>query len=470
VKTDEIVRQLPTRPGYRLADYAEVGLPVYRITTRLFTQVLKKVPPIDEFLLRLLQLGIHRTEEMSVFLGLPTSFVGDALSELLVHDLVSLRPGTDRTQRLSLTVKGMRALEGAETFVPEEKTHTLEYDAILQQVVTYGRDRYMSGREIRNSGYKQIRPLLKRQVGISDIPLREVQKSFNAVGSRRDTKRIVLAVCEFYKRALCFLPAICVVYRAIEGSDIQVSFFIDGRPSPEHDQAFARADGVRLLRIDHDLTRFTEANESFDLILQEVESARAQFKSQRLLAGHPGNQPATVQSAEKAQPWSYLSPQQLSGLEQLGMAYLDAQDHYPLLLHSLKATSYRMIIITPFLHESIVTDDFVLQLEALLRRGCRIHIGYGMPDSETRKPSKSHTKVVERLEKLTLRYGQLVVKKVDTHAKVLLQDELLVALGSFNWLSFRGDPDRPFRDEQSVLITLPNMIEQKYQGLLQLFS
>jgi hypothetical protein len=93
-----------------------------------------------------------------------------------------------------------------------------------------------------------------------------------------------------------------------------------------------------------------------------------------------------------------------------------------------------------------------------------------MPDSETRKPSKSHTKVVERLEKLTLRYGQLVLKKVDTHAKVLLQDELLVALGSFNWLSFRGDPDRPFRDEQSVLITLPITIEQKYQDLLQLFS
>jgi hypothetical protein len=76
---------------------------------------------------------------------------------------------------------------------------------------------------------------------------------------------------------------------------------------------------------------------------------------------------------------------------------------------------------------------------------------------------------LERLEKFAKRFSNLVLSKVDSHAKVLLQDELFVVLGSFNWLSFRGDPDRAFRDEQSALVALPSMVERKFQGELKLF-
>ena len=149
---EQLVRQLPARPGYRVADYVDVGLPVYRITARLFTQVQKKIATIDEFLLRLIRNGVQRTPEISEFLGLDQSFVDDSFSQLLIDDLLTLQSGPDRRQRISMTEKGIRALESAETLVPEEKTYVIEYDALLRKIVILRREQILSGFQIRKIG------------------------------------------------------------------------------------------------------------------------------------------------------------------------------------------------------------------------------------------------------------------------------------------------------------------------------
>ncbi len=470
MRTEEIVRRLPARSGYRLADYAEVGLPVYRISSRIFTQVPKRISAIDEFLLQLVRTGVHRTEEISAFLGLPMPFVDESLSQLIADDLLSLSPSNDRTQRLSLSEKGKKALDGAETLVPEERAHTIEFDAILQKVVRHGREQLLTSRQARDRGYKQIRPLLKKQIGISDLPLRDVQKSFSEGISKRETRRTILAVCELYRKNLYFLPAICVIYRAIDGPDVQVSFVVDGKHSPQHDQAFAQADGAHLLHIDRDLTRFGNDAEDFKMIEQEVREALTKGVTSRITDQDGDVIEAPVRPVADPESWSLLTAEQKLELQQAGLTYLDAQDHYPVLLHALKTAKYRLLIHTPFLHELIVTDEFVMDMERLLKSGCKVYIGYGMPESEVQKPTKSHLRVVERLEKIARRYSNFLFKKVDSHAKVLLQDELFVVLGSFNWLSFRGDPDRAFRDEQSALIALPSMVERKFQSELRLFA
>lgn len=470
MKAEESVRRLPARSDYRLADYAEVGLPIYRISSRIFTQVLKRISAIDEFLLQLVRAGVHRTEEISAFLGLPIAFVDESLSQLLSSDLLALSPSSDRSQRLSLSEKGKKALDGAETLVPEERAHTIEFDAILRKVVRHGREQLLTSRQTRDLGYKQIRPLLKKQIGVSDLPLRDVQKSFNDGLSKRDTRRTILAICELYRKNLYFLPAVCAIYRAVDGPDVQVSFVVDGKHSPEHDQAFAQADGAHLLHIDRDLARFSDSAENLETIEQEVKEALLEARLGAANSQDGERATTVVRPVTDTESWSFLTAEQQVELKQAGLTYLDAQGHYPVLVHALKAARYRLLIHTPFLHELIVTDEFVRDMEKLLKSGCKVYIGYGMPDSDVQKPTKSHLRVVERLEKIARRYSNLFFKKVDSHAKVLLQDELFVVLGSFNWLSFRGDPDRTFRDEQSALIALPSMVERKFQSELRLFT
>jgi hypothetical protein len=53
---------------------------------------------------------------------------------------------------------------------------------------------------------------------------------------------------------------------------------------------------------------------------------------------------------------------------------------------------------------------------------------------------------------------------------VLICDSRFVVTGSFNWLSFKGDPDRTFRDEQSVLVEIPEHIEGVYRENLKRFE
>ena len=48
---EQVAQRYQYRTGYRLADYAEVGLPVYLLTVRALTLAHKKIPPIEEFVL-----------------------------------------------------------------------------------------------------------------------------------------------------------------------------------------------------------------------------------------------------------------------------------------------------------------------------------------------------------------------------------------------------------------------------------
>jgi len=44
-----------------------------------------------------------------------------------------------------------------------------------------------------------------------------------------------------------YIRALALVYRSNEGDDIQIGFVIDGKPSQEHELAFARSDEFQKL-------------------------------------------------------------------------------------------------------------------------------------------------------------------------------------------------------------------------------
>jgi len=58
----------------------------------------------------------------------------------------------------------------------------------------------------------------------------------------------------------------------------------------------------------------------------------------------------------------------------------------------------------------------------------------------------------------------------NTHAKVLIKDSEFAAVTSFNWLSFKGDPHRTFRDEQGTLLQVSELVEGKFRDLEPRFA
>lgn len=54
---DEIARRYDNRPGFELVSVVEVGLPVTKINLTALTLVRKRIPPIEEFVLKAINIG-----------------------------------------------------------------------------------------------------------------------------------------------------------------------------------------------------------------------------------------------------------------------------------------------------------------------------------------------------------------------------------------------------------------------------
>ena len=158
-----------------------------------------------------------------------------------------------------------------------------------------------------------------------------------------------------------------------------------------------------------------------------------------------------------------------------------------MLWRALKETRTRLLIISPWIRDSVVDLPFCNALEELLKQGVDVYIGYGLVEDEkkvgrgkvqitpvVKEGGKGRVPITpgakDRLEQLQKRYPKLRLKFIgDTHAKILLCDKAFAIASSFNWLSFKGDPNKKFRDEQGYLVYNPVLIEQKFQEQLKRF-
>jgi phosphatidylserine/phosphatidylglycerophosphate/cardiolipin synthase-like enzyme len=146
-------------------------------------------------------------------------------------------------------------------------------------------------------------------------------------------------------------------------------------------------------------------------------------------------------------------------------------DHPPLLQEAMLKTQRRMMIISPWIKAMVVNRDFVKRLEELLHKQVAVYIGYGISEEETRNLSSSDQKARETLRQLARKYNNFnFVRLGNTHAKVLIKDSDFAAVTSFNWLSFKGDPNRTFRDEQGILLQEPGLVDQKFNELIVRFD
>jgi len=66
---EQIAQRHEYRTGYRLVDYAEVALPVYFLTVRASTLAHKRISPIEEFVLKAVDIGLQTAGDVAAFLG-----------------------------------------------------------------------------------------------------------------------------------------------------------------------------------------------------------------------------------------------------------------------------------------------------------------------------------------------------------------------------------------------------------------
>jgi len=254
--TPEELRRYDNRTGFDLVSCREVGLPVYKITVQALTQLRKPIPPIEEYALKAINASLSSEVDIAGFLGLEPSIIRDAMINLrMSEDIDLIAPDGSLMQVWKLTKKGEGTLNDAKIIVPEERTFDINFDGLLRYPRWYGRleSRLLKQKELRDKGIIEIEPSPKKPPELSDLKLKDVDAIIRQIEVESKAKvkqdRDVLALKAIERRQRFFQPALLLIYKAKDSDDIQVAFAIDGVLSNEHEAAFARANGVKKLRL-----------------------------------------------------------------------------------------------------------------------------------------------------------------------------------------------------------------------------
>jgi hypothetical protein len=478
---EEIARRHAySRGGYELIGYAEVGLPVYELNIQAYTLAYKQISPLDEFTLRAPNAGLTTIEDVSGFLGLERKVLRGVLSELIRSDDIVLSGNPrDLHQSLKLTPKGKHTLEEAELTSPEERIITVHFDGLLRKPLLL-REYLCAPRDLRTNGWLEIPSIPATRPEIDDLNLEDIQQIVRQVSRfTKDTRRDILSMKEIVKRFKKYRPGMALKYKAADGT-VVVAFAIDGRLSNEHEEAFARGEGLGKLKVDaiedrafEELSREIRASLSPELLdsqairrlkKQEADAFNKYSKAQENLELAPRGESAE-QANEDLQLARAEHTSAKAALDQIPVRSLSVYEHPPLLQKALTDSKERLLIISPWIKPRVVNKSFIQKLDRLLLNGVKVYIGYGIGDNTIPKG------VAEDLKGLANKYKNFTLRKLgNTHAKLLLCDKEFVVLGSFNWLSFAGDPAATFRDEQSFYVTLSEVIDRKFNEQIVRFG
>lgn len=435
------------RPGFDLISYAEVALPFYRLTLRLQTIEHKAIGPFEEFLLRAVDAGIVEQHVIAEALGLEAGVIEAILVGLLESDALLLGPvGTDGKETLVVGVAGRRMLEDAAQIVSDQRVIDVDYDGLLRKPTPF-LVRYLEPRQVSRRGIREIAPHPTRPP--DEVELRTkldlIEAIIRETGGPRREMADVLAVRGVQRRTRIFQSAVALVFRpqGTRRAQGQVAFVIAGQLSDPHSRVFAEAGLGRKL----------------GLAKRGIEDARA--AASRVLGEDVVNR---IQTQTGTVPTTTGTAGALDLAPSDGVRSVETYEHPRILAHALKSSRQRLLIISPWLRSAVIDEAFIAELEDALKRGVSVYIGWGMATSEDAKDADKGA--FEQLTSLATKHERFVFKRLGkTNAKVLLCDDAFVVVTSFNWLSFKGDPKRTFRDERGTLVSLSDHVEEQFGEL-----
>ncbi|HDS1556797.1 hypothetical protein A7X93_01365 [Stenotrophomonas maltophilia] len=443
-----------SRPGYRLAQFKDAALPIYQLTVKVLTLERKPINPIEEGCLRAISAGLSLTKEIREFLGLEEVVLNSVLASLNSQELINYMGASDGEATASLTLKGTAAVDTAHMSVPEERIIKLMFDPYLKRVVFHQPGFLWRPKEVKTEGKVEVPLCGAKRPEVEDVPLEDIDAALERMRRPYEDSKELLAIRRIERREMLFLPCTMLYFRSETGSETQVAFYLDNKVSVEHENAFRDLGGVEEVGARHVL------NDQLPEVLSQAALAPDQASELLHLPKLTGTSGAETNLVPSFNPT---------------LKNIRCHEHPGLLEDALLNSKERLMIISPWIRHQVVTDRFVRNLEALLRAGVKVYIGYGLVDEDGRDKAGGKLPITPKAERdlkdLDKRFGNLTFAFIgNTHRKVLVSDTRYAITTSFNWLSFKGDPKEKPRDEAGIYIAKPDYIESTFNDCLDLIQ
>lgn len=434
------------RPGLQLISVVDSALPVTMLRVDVLAQERKPLPLLEEFILRFVHAGVREIDEIAALLGLQrdqvVSTVADQISS---NNLTRASNG-----QLGLTALGLEAARNLAAVQPVLTQLNVPFDRLVWNAQDYARASLIKKRDAQEAGLEILPAKKSSRVDLNDLTV----ERFNELVESRDdrTRKVeVLRVRKIASQNLhLYLPAQLLVYGDPESGEVELGLCVDGDLQPAHGLELAAADAVVKLGI-------TVARpEPRPTLTPELEEQRV-----------ASDQVELIRVAGEQVPKGDEEPaEKPKRVEDIAVRSVDVHEHAQLLAKALNGAKKRLLIIAPWVKGGVVNTDFVAALERRLRAGVEVHIGHGYgPDD-----SGSDDFALRKLINLAARYDKLrVVRLQNTHAKILIFDDLWITT-SFNWLSFKGDPNRTYRMEEGTLVQIPSEVDKAYERYIEVLD
>ncbi len=447
---ESIAQRLDRRDGHRLVAYREVGLPVFRVNCAITFQEASQLGAIEEFMLKSIARGVDSISDLERFLGLPSKVVISQLGQLAFENAVASRGG--EPVRYILTGEGSRRLATAASFALVRQRIPVYVDGITRQLVALDHRELWTSKQLDPVGV--LPPVERRMPHAADIDLAQVNRVIALMAKvGNPTQRAVRLDAVIGKPTLLFRRALAASFKSHDGRRISITFAIDGRPSIEHEIAYERSGVAAKSPLFGTLFDADKRRREVQAVARELrrdihiaEDAPPESLRRRPLLTLAGTDAISVTSSK--------------------IRVLGVYDHPPLLRDALERAQTRLLIVSPWIRAAVVDNAFIKRLTACLNRGVEVIIAYGIgrDDPGERDPDRLARESLEALAKAFDNFR--LVRKGNTHAKVLLVDDAYFVTTSFNWLSFRGDPNQPMREEEGTLVEDASAVNAYHASLM----
>ncbi|MGQ0591828.1 MAG: hypothetical protein ACT4QB_04045 [Gammaproteobacteria bacterium] len=482
---DEILAQVANaRPGYALASFKEAALPVFLLTARVLILEKKQLNPIEEGCLRALDVGLSTPEDLSAFLGLHFSMLTPVMAALNAGEFINYsRVRGAATASVSITSKGRLAITEAKLVVPQELSVKLLFDPIIKRIVHMPLGALYKPREVKDEGWAEVPLCGAKRPEVDDVPVQDIDKAMARLRSPNDTAAELLSVRRIDRRELHFLPCLLLFYKSTTSADVHVAFYRDEGFSGEHERAFRDIGGPEQVGANHVLAppeqpSFPGGNEAVDDVALSDPSTAGHDRHVRDLKDPPRSTP-DIKSNGEGRDAAALTPQPAAPRpSNPTLRTIRCHEHPPLLKKALLSSRERLLIVSPWIRDQVVNWDFLSSIDALLRNGVDVFIGYGFVEEGGKgraNPAQKKPPISPNAERdllaLAKRYSNFTFKFVgNTHRKLLVSDNEFAVTTSFNWLSFKGDPREKPRDESGTLIMKAEYVEKCFQDGVDLLK
>ena len=414
-------------PNLQLAAVTEIAIPVSKIDVEVLGEVVKQIPPITEYLLRFVELGLDTSEQLSEALGLPAGLCDELVSD--EHRSGNLKIVAGSSGKLSLTSSGRETLRTCLTSSPKVTTRQYLFDTTeVWRVSNSSLSYFMSKKDLNNQSIEAPRLPKARTTIVNSDDLEVIDLNRRSRGVVKQERFEIQQIRKVVKRRHGFILAQLLVY--FDGSD-KSDFLInlDGERLADHEGWLRKSGGLEALGIKLEALTPEDRNSVFAQISQLV----------------------PIEIVEDDPDGGIVAP----------------YDHPDYLKDALEVSKSRLLIFSPWVNAAIVNEDFRYKLEQLLKRGVSVTIGWGFGTDRESEKSKNHSSALRRLQKMTNHYKNFNFVKLDeSHAKVLIYDDTYIAT-SFNWLSFKGDKNLTYRTEIGEKRTNKKAVDDRYKFMIE---